>query len=64
MAAAALRRGYSVHMFFWGDSVYGVCGPKSSNGISKAVAELSSLYRLSEELRSRRLHELCETSRA
>jgi sulfur relay (sulfurtransferase) complex TusBCD TusD component (DsrE family) len=43
IAEAALRRGYSVRMFAWGDSVYGVCDPKSSIGILKAVAELSSL---------------------
>jgi sulfur relay (sulfurtransferase) complex TusBCD TusD component (DsrE family) len=43
IAKRALAKGYGVHMFAWGDSVYAIYGSGSIGVYSKASSELESM---------------------
>lgn len=43
LAKSALAKGYGVHLFAWGDSVYALLGSDSPGDYSKASKELSSM---------------------
>jgi sulfur relay (sulfurtransferase) complex TusBCD TusD component (DsrE family) len=43
IAKSALARGYGVHLFFWGDSVYALGKADALGDYSKASRELSSM---------------------